>query len=123
MILFSDREPVDDRRHRAAAIGIIFVGHDRCVVQPVIWPPSVDRRGCVGARKKAVHPARPASIPRFFTFGLFITMALIGIICALWAGCWGDVGNFWQILVGAILVWVALGMLGVEKCSLSGGYT
>ncbi len=32
----------------------------------------------------------------------------------------GDVGNYWQILVGIILIWVALGMLGVEKCSMSG---
>jgi cytochrome c-type biogenesis protein len=32
----------------------------------------------------------------------------------------GDVGNYWQILIGLILVWVALGMLGVEKCSMSG---
>jgi cytochrome c-type biogenesis protein len=32
----------------------------------------------------------------------------------------GDVGNYWQILVGAVLIWVALGMLGVEKCSVSG---
>ncbi|MBI4767974.1 MAG: sulfite exporter TauE/SafE family protein [Deltaproteobacteria bacterium] len=32
----------------------------------------------------------------------------------------GDVGNYWQILVGLILIWVALGMLGVERCSLSG---
>jgi cytochrome c-type biogenesis protein len=32
----------------------------------------------------------------------------------------GDVGNWWQILIGLVLVWVALGMLGVEKCSVSG---
>jgi len=32
----------------------------------------------------------------------------------------GDVGNYWQILIGLVLVWVALGMLGVEKCSMSG---
>ena len=32
----------------------------------------------------------------------------------------GDVGNYWQILVGGILIWVALGMLGVEKCSING---
>jgi cytochrome c-type biogenesis protein len=30
------------------------------------------------------------------------------------------VGSYWQILVGLVLVWVALGMLGVEKCSMSG---
>jgi cytochrome c-type biogenesis protein len=29
------------------------------------------------------------------------------------------VGNYWQILVGAVLIWVALGMLGVESCTLS----
>ena len=32
----------------------------------------------------------------------------------------GDVGNYWQILVGLILLWVALGMMGVESCSASG---
>ncbi|MBL7203586.1 MAG: sulfite exporter TauE/SafE family protein [Desulfobacteraceae bacterium] len=32
----------------------------------------------------------------------------------------GDVGNYWQILVGLVLIWVALGMFGVEKCSMSG---
>ncbi len=28
--------------------------------------------------------------------------------------------SYWQILVGIILIWAALGMLGVEKCSMSG---
>jgi cytochrome c-type biogenesis protein len=55
-----------------------------------------------------------------FTSGLFITIALIGIICALLGRMLGDVGNYWQILVGLVLVWVALGMFGVEKCSMSG---
>ncbi len=32
----------------------------------------------------------------------------------------GDVGSYWQILIGGVLIWVALGMLGVEKCSMSG---
>jgi cytochrome c-type biogenesis protein len=32
----------------------------------------------------------------------------------------GDVGSYWQIVVGLVLVWVAQGMLGVEKCTLSG---
>jgi cytochrome c-type biogenesis protein len=30
------------------------------------------------------------------------------------------VGNYWQILIGLVLIWVAVGMLGVEKCSMSG---
>jgi cytochrome c-type biogenesis protein len=28
--------------------------------------------------------------------------------------------TYWQVLVGLVLVWVALGMLGVEKCSMAG---
>jgi cytochrome c-type biogenesis protein len=33
----------------------------------------------------------------------------------------GDVGPYWTIAVGLLLLWVALDMLGVAKCSLTGG--
>jgi len=74
----------------------------------------------VGGQEKAVIPRQAAGYSAAFTLGLFITIAVIGIICALLGRMLGDVGNFWQILVGAILIWVALGMLGVEKCAISG---
>ena len=74
----------------------------------------------VGGQEKAVNPKQAAVYSASFTTGLFITIALIGIICALLGRMLGDVGNYWQILIGAILIWVALGMLGVEKCSMSG---
>ncbi|MBU1740998.1 MAG: cytochrome C biosynthesis protein, partial [Proteobacteria bacterium] len=32
----------------------------------------------------------------------------------------GDVGNYWQVLIGAVLIWVAMGMMGVQACSMSG---
>jgi len=44
----------------------------------------------------------------------------VGIICAMLGRMLGDVGNYWQLLLGGILIWVSLGMLGVEKCSMSG---
>ncbi|MDO9558258.1 MAG: cytochrome c biogenesis protein CcdA [Syntrophales bacterium] len=75
----------------------------------------------VGGQERAVDPKQAAVYSVLFTIGLFITIALIGIICALLGRMLGDVGNYWQILVGALLIWVALGMLGVEKCSMSGG--
>ncbi|MBW2557341.1 MAG: sulfite exporter TauE/SafE family protein [Deltaproteobacteria bacterium] len=74
----------------------------------------------VGGQERAIHPKQAAVYSVSFTAGLFITIALIGIICALLGRMLGDVGNYWQILIGAILIWVALGMLGVEKCSMSG---
>ena len=75
----------------------------------------------VGGQERAVDPRQAAVYSASFTTGLFITIALIGIICALLGRMFGDVGNYWHILIGGILIWVALGMLGVEKCSMSGG--
>jgi cytochrome c-type biogenesis protein len=74
----------------------------------------------VGGQEQALNPKQAGVYSSSFTLGLFISIALIGIVCALLGRMLGDVGNFWQILVGAVLIWVALGMLGVEKCSMSG---
>ena len=73
----------------------------------------------VAGQEKAVNPRQAVGYSAAFTIGLFITIALIGVICALLGRMLGDVGNYWQILVGAVLIWVALGMLGVESCTLS----
>jgi len=74
----------------------------------------------VGGQKRALTPKQASSYAVLFTLGLFITIAVIGIVCALLGRMLGDVGNYWQILIGLLLVWVALGMLGVEKCAMSG---
>ncbi|MBW1798125.1 MAG: sulfite exporter TauE/SafE family protein [Deltaproteobacteria bacterium] len=74
----------------------------------------------VGGQQQILRPKEAGYYSAAFTSGLFITIALIGIICALLGRMLGDVGNYWQILVGLVLVWVALGMFGVEKCSMSG---
>ncbi|MGD9731503.1 MAG: cytochrome c biogenesis CcdA family protein [Desulfamplus sp.] len=74
----------------------------------------------VGGQDKAVNPKQAGVYAGAFTIGLFITIALVGIICAMLGRMLGDVGNWWQLLIGGILIWVSLGMLGVEKCSMSG---
>jgi len=74
----------------------------------------------VGGQQEVLRPNEAAYYSLAFTMGLFITIALIGIICALLGRMLGDVGKYWQILIGLVLVWVALGMLGVEKYSMSG---
>lgn len=56
-----------------------------------------------------------------FTLGLFVTIAAIGFICALLGRMLGDVGPYMSIVVGAILVWVSLDILGIAKCSMSNG--
>jgi len=74
----------------------------------------------VGGQQTILKPREAGFYSVAFTSGLFITIALVGILCALLGRMLGDVGNYWQILIGLVLVWVALGMLGVEKCSMSG---
>jgi cytochrome c-type biogenesis protein len=56
-----------------------------------------------------------------FTFGLFVTIATIGIVCSVLGRMLGDVGPYMNIVVGAVLVWVALDFLGVSGCSISDG--
>jgi cytochrome c-type biogenesis protein len=74
----------------------------------------------VGGQQTLLKPREAGFYSAAFTSGLFITIALVGIICALLGRMLGDVGNYWQILIGLVLIWVAVGMLGVEKCSMSG---
>jgi cytochrome c-type biogenesis protein len=74
----------------------------------------------VGGQETALNPRRAAWYAGAFTFGLFLTIACVGIVCALLGRMLGDVGTWWQVLVGGVLIWVALGMLGVQACSMSG---
>lgn len=74
----------------------------------------------VAGQETAVDPKRAGLFAGVFTLGLFITIAVVGIICALLGRMLGDVGLWWQLPVGAVLIWVALGMLGVQACSASG---
>ncbi|MCA1742432.1 MAG: cytochrome c biogenesis protein CcdA [Desulfovibrionales bacterium] len=76
----------------------------------------------VGGQKKILQPREAGVYSLLFSLGLFITIAVIGVICAALGRVLGDVGGYWQIIMGAILIWIALGMLGVPQCSVPGGF-
>ena len=75
----------------------------------------------VAGQDKALNARHAAYYAAVFTIGLFITIALVGIICSFLGRMLGEVGPYWTILVGAILIWVALDMLGIAWCSMSSG--
>ena len=77
--------------------------------------------GYVGGQNHLLEGRKAMVYAVVFTTGLFITIALIGLVCSLLGRMLGDVGPYWTIAVGLLLLWVALDMLGVAKCSLSGG--
>ena len=74
----------------------------------------------VAGQDKAVNTKRAAFYALAFTVGLFITIAIVGIVCSLLGRMMGDVGSYWTILIGLILIWVAMDMLGLPYCSMSG---
>jgi cytochrome c-type biogenesis protein len=76
--------------------------------------------GYVGGQDESSQSRRAAWYAVLFTFGLFLTIAMVGIVCALLGRMLGDIGPWWTIIVGLILLWVALDMLGVATCSMSG---
>lgn len=76
--------------------------------------------GYVAGQDKLVEGRQAALYASLFTTGLFLTIAAIGVICAWLGRMLGDVGPYWAIVVGLILLWVAMDMLGVAKCSMGG---
>jgi cytochrome c-type biogenesis protein len=75
----------------------------------------------VAGQGQVLEARQGAKYAAAFTAGLFITIALVGIVCSLLGRMLGEIGPYWTILVGAILIWVALDMMGVSACSMSGG--
>ncbi|XVK07198.1 cytochrome C biosynthesis protein [Maridesulfovibrio sp. FT414] len=77
--------------------------------------------GYVAGQDKIIEGRQASLYAILFTSGLFITIAFIGIVCSFLGRMLGDIGSYWTIVVGMILLWVALDMLGVSNCSISGG--
>lgn len=73
-------------------------------------------------QEKGLHTRSATFYAATFTIGLFVTIAIVGIVCSLLGRMLGDIGQWWTMVVGVILVWVALDMLGVEVCSISGSF-
>jgi len=76
--------------------------------------------GYVGGQNSILKGREAIPYTILFTAGLFITIAVVGLICVLLGRMMGDVGPYWTVLLGAILLWVAADMLGIAKCGLPG---
>ncbi|MCI5145373.1 MAG: cytochrome C biosynthesis protein, partial [Candidatus Electrothrix sp. AR3] len=74
----------------------------------------------VGGQDELVEGRQAVKFAVLFSVGLFTTIAAVGIICSLLGRMLGDVGSYWTILIGVILLWVAVDMFGLAKCSMPG---
>jgi cytochrome c-type biogenesis protein len=76
--------------------------------------------GYVGGQKTILKERDAIPYALVFTCGLFITIAIIGFICVMLGRMMGDVGPYWTLMLGAILLWVAMDMLGISQCRMPG---
>jgi len=75
----------------------------------------------VGGQEQLIKGRQAVRYAVLFSTGLFLTIVLVGVICALLGRMLGDVGPYWTMAVGVILIWVAVDMLGIAKCSRPSG--
>lgn len=76
--------------------------------------------GYVGGQNSILKKREALPYALLFTSGLFITITIIGFVCVLLGRMMGDVGPYWTMLLGTILLWVAMDMLGIAKCKMPG---
>ena len=51
-----------------------------------------------------------------FSFGLFLSIALVGFACSLLGRMLGDISPFWGIPIGLLIFWLGLDMFGLSGC-------
>jgi len=104
-----------------AAVGCLLWGMVSVLLSPCHMASIPLMVGYVAGQAERVGTGRAARSAVACTVGLFITIAAVGVVCAMLGRMLGEVSPYWTILVGMILLWVAVDMLGVPVCSLSGG--
>jgi len=97
----------------AAAIGCFFWGVVSVLFSPCHLASIPLIIGYVGGQKSILEGRQAVPYALLFTLGLFITIAVVGVICLFLGRMLGDVGPYWTLLLGVILLWVATDMLGI----------
>ena len=53
-----------------------------------------------------------------FSLGLFSSIAIVGVVCALLGRLLGDISPYWGIPIGALFVYLGIDLMGVSVCKL-----
>lgn len=101
-----------------AALGCLLWGVAGVIFSPCHWMALPLIISYMAGQESELRPRQGLLYGLSFTLGVFLTIAAVGIACSLLGRVLGEVGPYWTILVGLVLLWVAFDMLGVVKCRL-----
>ena len=74
----------------------------------------------VGGQQMILPPRQAFRYSLAFAGGIFLSIMLVGVLCIALGRMLGDVGPWWRVVVGGLLLWVGFGMFGASSCSLGG---
>lgn len=77
--------------------------------------------GYVAGQGSLVQGRQAAGYALLFSTGLFVSIAVVGVICSLLGRMLGDISLLWNIPIGALFIWLGLNLTGVSACKLPGG--
>ena len=76
--------------------------------------------GYVAGQGRVVQGKEAVGYAGLFSFGLFVSITIVGVLCSLLGRMLGDVSPLWGVPVGLLFFWLGLDMLGVAVCRLPG---
>ncbi len=74
----------------------------------------------VAGQKIIPAPRQAARYAVLFALGIFITIMIVGLVCAAAGRMLGDVGSWWQAAVGILLIYVSWTLFRPPRCSATG---
>ncbi len=74
--------------------------------------------GYVAGQGKLVEGRQAAGYALLFSLGLFVSIAIVGLICTLLGRMLGDISPYWSIPIGALFILLGLSLAGVKGLSL-----
>jgi len=74
----------------------------------------------VAGQKTIPAPRQAARYAVLFAIGIFLTIMIVGAVCAGLGRMLGDIGPWWQVGVGILLLWAGWSLFKAPQCSTAG---
>lgn len=77
--------------------------------------------GYVAGQNTLIQGRHAAGYAALFSGGLFVSIALVGVVSSLLGRMLGDISPLWGIPIGGLFIWLGFSLMGVQVCKLPSG--